>query len=144
MADSQADDVPQEVDNLEADFSVEDTKQAQGVQEVHVEGMGLATAELIDFGYIDYYRKRNAVSDRTDSEQAEGEAEITPEQMAEIFADRYASPDFSGLTGDDVREMRPLAPSRLLEALMGEGVEVSPNADGSVNVAESDGESAGN
>ena len=133
-------DVPAEVDNLEADFSFEDTQQEQGAQEVAVEGMGQAVAELIDFGYIDHYRKKNQARQRNADD---GEAEITPDQMAEIFADRYISPDFSGLDGDDVRAMRPLLPARLLEALMGEGIDVTSNADGSVSVSEAD-EQAGN
>jgi hypothetical protein len=133
-------DVPAEVDNLEADFSFEDTQQEQGPQEVAVEGMGKAVAELIDFGYIDHYRKKNAARQRNADD---GEAEITPDQMAEIFRDRFISPDFSGLDGDGVRSMQPLLPARLLESLMGEGVDVTSNADGSVSVAEAD-EAAGN
>ena len=133
-------DVPAEVDNLEADFSFEDTQQEQGPQEVQVEDMGKAVAELIDFGYIDHYRKKNAARQRNADD---GEAEITPGQMAEIFAERYISPDFSDLDGDDVRSMRPLLPARLLEALMGDGIDVTSNADGSVSVSEAD-EQAGN
>ena len=134
--------IPEEVENFEAEWDFEDTQQAQGVQPIMVEGMGTATAELIDFGTIEYYRRRNQNSAESRGQDPgegadEGEAEITPEQMAEIFADQYVSPDFSGLTGDDVRDMKPLAPSRMLEALMGDDVEVEANADGSVNVSES-------
>jgi|LMAX01.1.fsa_nt_gi hypothetical protein len=130
--------IPEEVENFEADWDLEDTQQAQGVQPIQVEGMGSATAELIDFGTIEYYRRRNQNSAETRGEDTEdGEAELSPEQMAEIFANQYVSPDFSGLSGDDVRDMKPLAPSRMLEALMGDDVEVEANADGSVNVSES-------
>jgi hypothetical protein len=130
--------IPEEVENFEAEWDLEDTQQAQGVQPIQVEGMGSATAELIDFGTIEYYRRRNQNSAETRGEDTEdGEAELSPEQMAEIFANQYVSPDFSGLSGDDVRDMKPLAPSRMLEALMGDDVEVEANADGSVNVSES-------
>ena len=132
--------VPDSVDNLEADFSFEDTQQEQGPQEITVEGMGKAFAKLIDFGYIDHYRKKNAARQRNADD---GEAEISPDQMAEIFRDRFISPDFGDLDGDDVRAMRPLLPARLLESLMGDGIDVTSNADGSVSVSEAD-EQAGN
>ena len=129
------DEIPAEVENLDADFDYSDTKQAQGKQQVYVEGLGKAVAHLIDFGYIESYRRKNEARQRN-PEQDDGEAEITPDQMAEIFAERYVSPDFSMLNGDKVRAMKPLTPSRLLESLMGDDVDVSPNLDGSVNVAE--------
>jgi len=136
------DEIPDEVENFEAEWGFEETQQKQGPQETTVEGMGKAVVEFIDFGYIESYRKRNAVKaseGRGGAEQSasEDEANLTPRDMAEIFNERYHSPSFD-LSAEDVRTMRPLAPSNMLEALMGDAVDVEANADGSVTVGRSD------
>ena len=127
-----------ESNSASADFSLEDTKQAQGVQKVNVRGMGTAFAQLATFGTFEKYEQRGRG----------GAADITAKTVAEILNDHYHDPDFasanggSGLTGEDVADMKPSVPGALLDAIIDEATQVQMNPDGSATVSTS-GNSAG-
>lgn len=119
---------------FEADWDVDDTFQEQGLQIIEVEGMGKATAELVDFGTI------------FDAQQNTGrsgeEATLTPDLIAKIIRTHYESPSFEGLTSQDVRSMKPSMPGALLDAISDDDVAVEMNADGSASVSVDEGKSS--
>lgn len=113
----------------EADFGIDDTMQDTGEQVVHVRGKGEAVAYLATYGTFEVYEQRGR-----------GGGDITADTVAEILNDHYVKPDFSaanggdGITGEDVRQMKPSVPGALLDAIIDDEIDVEMNADGSATV----------
>lgn len=115
---------------FEPDFDESDTKQAQGVQEVHVDGHGAAAATLVDFGVIERFQ-----------DMGQDDVSIDAEALARIIRANYVSPSFDGLTGDDVREMKPTTPGALLDAIMdADEADVEVDASGTAHISTDAGE----
>lgn len=108
-------------DDFEADFTLSDTQVPDHAVVVDVEGFGEASAELARWELVE-------------DMQAEGdEFEFGAEEVARIIRDHYKSPSFKGLRADGVRQMRLVAPDKLLEAIM-PGMDTEMQADGSARV----------
>lgn len=115
---------------FEPDFDEDDTYQDQGVQEVHVDGHGKAAATLIDFGVVEQFQG-----------MGQDEAEIDADALARLIRTNYVSPSFDGLSGDDVREMKPTTPGALLDAIMNvDNANVEVDATGTAHVSTADDE----
>lgn len=114
-----------------SDFGVDDLKQDDGVQEVQVEGYGTARVTLITFADVERFQN-NGQDDVT----------INADQLARLFRANYVAPDMSGLTGEDVREMKPTAPGRLLDAIIDpdENVDVNVDASGTAQISTESGQ----
>lgn len=123
-----------------ADFDLDDTMQDEGVQEVEVRGLGTAQAKLLSYGSLEQFQRQNAGGGTGMG--------ITAADMAQILNDHYEDPDFAsvnggrGLTGDDVKGMKPAVPGALLDAIAADDMDVQMNDDGSAHV-DTAGNSAG-
>lgn len=124
--------------DFEADWGLEDTLQDEGVQIVEVQGMGKATAELVNFGTI-YDAQDDPTGARRGSRGGgDDEATITPDLLAEVISEHYVSPSFEQLTGQKIRQMKPSKPGALLDAITDDDVDVEMSADGTANVSVDD------
>ena len=110
---------------FEADFSVEDTYQDEGVQKVYVRGLGDALATLATFDDTLEFQGGGG---------RDGTSMIRPAVIAKLLNKHYESPEFD-VSGSDVRKMKPQLPGALLDAITGDDISVEMQSDGSARVS---------
>jgi hypothetical protein len=67
----------------------------------------------------------------------EDNMDLSPEDLASLFSEKYVKPDLSDCTAEDLKKMQPAMPSKLLMNLASTSntnIEATPNDDGGVHV----------
>lgn len=63
--------------------------------------------------------------------------DLSPEELAELFSEKYLKPNMSDVTAEKIKKLQPMAPAKLmmtLASLSNTNIEATPNGDGGVSV----------